>query len=224
MIPQETYYPLRMTRHCSYLTHMLAVYFDVQINIEVNNLFNWFCANKLCLNPTKTKYIVIKPNNHICHYDKLSIMINGKNLSQIGNQLQFDEQSTTFLGIYIDESLSWKHHINHINKKISRALFCIKQVQNLLPTNTQKHFYYSTINPHLTYGIFARYRFKACSGGAKAFRGCHKELCRCMFITTQESMIHLLSLKSLTYSLLLIAYTLLPYTISEKKRSAPPSA
>ena len=122
-------------------------------NIEVNNLFNWFCANKLCLNPTKTKYIVIKPNNHICHYDNLSIMINGTKLSQIGNQ--FDEQSTTFLGVYIDESLSWKHHINHINKKISRALFCIKQVKNFLPTNTLKILYYCRINPYLTYGILA---------------------------------------------------------------------
>ena len=101
-------------------------------NIEVNNLLNWFCANKLCLNPTKTIYIVIKPNNQICHYDNLSIMINGTKLSQIGNQ--FDEQSTTLLGVYIDESLSWTHHMNHMNKTISRALFCIKQVKNFLPT------------------------------------------------------------------------------------------
>ena len=32
-------------------------------NDKINKLYNWFCANKLYLNATKTKYIVISPSN-----------------------------------------------------------------------------------------------------------------------------------------------------------------
>ena len=29
-------------------------------NLEMDNLFDWFCANRLSLSPQKTKYIIIK--------------------------------------------------------------------------------------------------------------------------------------------------------------------
>ena len=32
-------------------------------NEEVNKLYDWFCSNKLSLNPTKTKFIVIKASS-----------------------------------------------------------------------------------------------------------------------------------------------------------------
>ena len=98
-------------------------------NIEIQNLYNWFCANRLSLNPTKkTKFIIIKAPNQKCDCTGLSIKINGTPLIQIANNLE--EKSTKFLGIFIDESMTWKYHINNVNKKISRALFIIKQVKN----------------------------------------------------------------------------------------------
>ena len=55
-------------------------------NTEINNLYNWFCANKLSLNPTKTKYVHIKPpRSRIAAY-KCLIKIRGVELEQIGHQ------------------------------------------------------------------------------------------------------------------------------------------
>ena len=51
--------------------------------------------------------------------------------------------------------MTWKHHINHVNKKISRALFIIKQVKNLLPLDCLRTLYFALIHPHLSYGITA---------------------------------------------------------------------
>jgi len=33
----------------------------------------------------------------------------------------------------MDENLTWKHHLDHININLSRALFIINQVKNFLP-------------------------------------------------------------------------------------------
>ena len=34
-------------------------------NEEINNVYTWFCANKLSLNANKTKYIVIRHNQRL---------------------------------------------------------------------------------------------------------------------------------------------------------------
>ena len=60
-----------------------------------------------------------------------------------------------FLGITIDESLSWKQQVSSINSKISRALFAIKQLKFSLPKESLLTLYFSLLHPYLTYGILA---------------------------------------------------------------------
>jgi len=95
-------------------------------NIQINKLFDWFCSNKLSLNASKTKYIVIRPKHVRYNLQDHDIFIKTTKLKRIGNDC--DEKAAKFLGIHIDENLTWKHHISHINKKISSAIFSIKQV------------------------------------------------------------------------------------------------
>ena len=122
-------------------------------NTEINNLFNWFCANRLSLNPSKTKYIIIKSPKQKCNTTGLNIMINNTHLSQVGKH--YEEQSTKFLGVHIDESLSWKYHLQHVNKKISRSLWIMKQVKHILPADSMRTLYFTLIHPQITYGILA---------------------------------------------------------------------
>ena len=122
-------------------------------NIEINKLFNWFCANRLSLNANKTRYIVIKPPSKNINLGGHSIKINSTVLSRIGNNCK--DESIKFLGIHIDESLSWNKHIKSINSKIARALFSIKQVRYILPVQSLRTLYNALIQPHLNYGILA---------------------------------------------------------------------
>ena len=64
-------------------------------------------------------------------------------------------KSTTFLGICLDENLTWKHHIANVNSKISRALFSIKQVKNILPVSMLNKLYLALIHSHSIYGILS---------------------------------------------------------------------
>jgi hypothetical protein len=69
-------------------------------NACINDLFDWFCANKLSLNTRKTNYMLIQPSNKKYDFSNLNLSVNGNTLPR--------ETSCKFLGIYIDESLSWK--------------------------------------------------------------------------------------------------------------------
>jgi len=84
---------------------------------------------------------------------KFVIHIRNTPLDSIGNNCT--ETSTKFLGIIIDENLTWKYHVKHVNSKVSRALFLIKQVKHVLPSESLRTLYYSLIHPHLSYGIVA---------------------------------------------------------------------
>ena len=120
-------------------------------NNAIADVFNWFCANKLSLNPQKTKYMVIRSPHKQPDFSNLFLHINNNKLTQVGSGHK--EETTKFLGIYLDEHLTWKSHINYINNKISRALFMINQAKNVLPTSSLKTLYFALIHPYLNYGL-----------------------------------------------------------------------
>ena len=64
--------------------------------------------NKLSINPVKTKFVLFRTKNKKINYD-LKILINNKNIKQVKN--------TTFLGIVIDEFLTWSEHLNLFRRK-----------------------------------------------------------------------------------------------------------
>ena len=112
-------------------------------NAEINKLYHWFFANRLVLNATKTKYIIIKPNQRKCNVVNMSFEIGGTQLMGIGNDCT--ESATKFLGLNIDDSLNWKSHVSAINSKIARAIFAIKQVKHFLPYDSLRTIYYALI-------------------------------------------------------------------------------
>ena len=120
-------------------------------NIEMNNLYSWFCANKLSLNAKKTKYLVIHSQYHKADFTNLDITIDNSTLTRVGNGE--NEKSTKFLGVWLDENLTWKNHINHVGNKISRAIYMISQVKRILPIESLRTLYFAMIHPHISYNI-----------------------------------------------------------------------
>ena len=53
------------------------------------------------------------------------------------------EEGCKFLGMYLDENLSWQNHINHISYIISKSLFIMRQVKHILDRKSMKTLYYS---------------------------------------------------------------------------------
>ncbi len=58
---------------------------------------------------------------------------------------------TKFLGVFIDHKLTWKEHITHIKKKISKSIGILHKVNKVLSKNIKLKLYKTFIQPHLLY-------------------------------------------------------------------------
>ena len=84
------------------------------MNQELEHLNDWFRANRLCLNVKKTKYILFSPKKSKHNINDNHIILNEQDVDRIGHNET--EKSFKFLGIHIDETLSWSYHIEKILK------------------------------------------------------------------------------------------------------------
>jgi len=112
------------------------------LKYDLEQLTDWFRANKLSLNVSKTNYMVfsnMKINTH-------DIVL------KIGNEQIEQLDHIKFLGIIIDSKLNWNKHLHHCKNKLSSGLYALKTVKHLLPLQHLKSLYYTMIHPYLTYG------------------------------------------------------------------------
>ena len=58
-----------------------------------------------------------------------------------------------YLGVLIDNNLSWKHHIDYIALKISKTIGIISRLRHFIPTSILLDIYRSLIHPYISYGL-----------------------------------------------------------------------
>ena len=58
-----------------------------------------------------------------------------------------------FLGMLIDDCLSWKHHIDCVSKTISRNIGVMNKLQHFVPTRILYYLYCTQVLPYLNNGI-----------------------------------------------------------------------
>ena len=80
------------------------------INKELHKLYLWLNVNRLSLNIDKTNYIIFHTYNKPMK-EHITIKINKKAIKE--------KEFIKYLGVFIDSTLSWKHQISNISKKIS---------------------------------------------------------------------------------------------------------
>jgi len=61
--------------------------------------------------------------------------------------------NTTFLGLIINDSLSWKAHIDQMMSKLNTACFVIQTIQAIMSPETLRMVYFAYINSIMSYGI-----------------------------------------------------------------------
>ncbi len=123
----------------------------------------WFRANKLKVNTEKTKFIIFHPKGKSADMQDKQIIFNDNEpgednpsliypLERIANSnVNSDNKAYKLLGVYLDENLSFNTHIAILCKKLSRSIFCINKVKNILTKPALKTLYYSLVHSHLTY-------------------------------------------------------------------------
>ena len=97
------------------------------VNQELCKVANWLACNKLSLNVKKTHFMIFKAKNK-----KMNHNINIK----IGNEIIERVNKTNFLGLIIDDDLSWRHHIIKVTSKISKLCGIMARARHYLPIRT----------------------------------------------------------------------------------------
>ena len=58
-----------------------------------------------------------------------------------------------FLGVLLDETLSWKPHLVELSRKLARSIGIFYKLRHFVPLNTLITIYYALFYSFLTYGI-----------------------------------------------------------------------
>ena len=105
----------------------------------------WLVDNQLILNLKKTNYIIFK--SHKKKYTKgLKIMLIRMNM-KLKKSI-----NTRFLGVMIDEHLTWKNHINYVTYQIAKTAGILCKSRHFIKKDLLLSLYDSLMYPHLIYG------------------------------------------------------------------------
>jgi len=136
------------------------------LNTEINNEFHKICTyfrkNKLSLHPDKTKFIVFSNNVEATNSD-FKIFISESNLNfsdPLANRTEISRvkkedkvPAIKYLGVYFDPNLNFKFHTQMLCKKISKSIYAIRTVKNILPESALCSLYFALLHSHLVYAV-----------------------------------------------------------------------
>ena len=117
-----------------------------KVNNELKKVTTWFAANKLTIHPDKTNYIKF----YSTKMENFEIKLNGLKLDKIGEQQT--SKYVKFVGIRVDEKLTWKYQLHEVSKILSKNIMVLNRVKHELPTKAKLLIYNTLIKPHAEYG------------------------------------------------------------------------
>lgn len=114
------------------------------INEDLNLLYQWLNGNNLKVNISKTKFMIIK-NKY------------GNQVTSTRNKIHIENQEISivkeikYLGIIVDEHLTFANHASYITKKVAKKVNLLGRIGQNLSSWTRKTIYQSIIKPHFSY-------------------------------------------------------------------------
>jgi hypothetical protein len=117
--------------------------FNININQSFCNIISWFKSNLLILNFNKTHYVEFWTKNYY----------------QVKTKVKYEHQKisnsteTKFLGLIIDETLSWNQHTHHIATKLCSACYALRNLKYIVPQSTLRTIYYAYIHSILNCSV-----------------------------------------------------------------------
>ena len=114
------------------------------LNQELKSVFEWLCANRLSVNVAKTEFIIFKPPKKPFN-QRIVLKLNEKKI--------FESPKIKYLGVMLDPSFRWNHHINELTQKLNRAIGMIYKIRHDCTKSVLLSLYFSLFHSHLSYGL-----------------------------------------------------------------------
>ena len=103
------------------------------INLEIKKILHCLRANKISLNSSKTEIIIFKSKKKKITKN-LNFRVSGQNI--------ITKTHSKYLGVILDESLSFHSHLNIIKYKLNRANGILAKLRHYVTSELLKAIYY----------------------------------------------------------------------------------
>ena len=113
------------------------------INTEISKITTWLKSNMLELNVEKSKFMIFFKHPKII--TNFSITINNSKIEQV--------DYFNFLGVTLDQNITWNPHVDKVSIKISCVTGLLRKLQHNFPKHILIIIYNSLIHSHLMYGL-----------------------------------------------------------------------
>ena len=125
------------------ITGFNKLVFNINMNQSLRSIISWFNSNLLTLNFNKTHYVEFRTKNY--YQVQTTVKYEHKDISS--------STETKFLGLIINETLSWNQHIDQIATKLCSACYALRNLKHIVPQTTLRTTYYAYIHSILSYNI-----------------------------------------------------------------------
>jgi len=119
-----------------------------ELSGEVNNALldvnRWTTTNRLSLNTNKTSYMLFSDNSN---QGDMEIRICEKSINRV--------REAKFLGVIIDDSLSFIPHVDALCRQVSRSIGALGRVSTIVPLTARLGIYYALVYSKIVYGVVA---------------------------------------------------------------------
>lgn len=130
--------------------------------------FHQYCINSgLLINTNKSVLMTFNPKNDKRDFSLL-ITLDHRSIEHV--------QYIKFLGILIDEKMTWKHHIDMVVSRLSSVCFLIRQLKNTVSFEVLRLVYFGLAQSTLSYGLI----FWGCSAHLEKAFMVQKCIVRCL--------------------------------------------
>ena len=117
-------------------------------NEVLKSVHRYMNLNKLHINMTKCCYIHFKPSKAYMskpNDNELKLYIDNFPIKKT--------DKTRFLGVIIEENLSWDPHITSLKRTLNYASATLYRIRDSVPPNLHKELYHTLFESHLTYCV-----------------------------------------------------------------------
>ena len=117
---------------------------DEKVIQNMLKISDWLKANKLGLNVIKTEFMLLGSSQRILKFGSLIAI-------RVDNNLIRRTSFVKYLGVIIDETLSWDMQIDSISKKVRKNIGVIKHVRDSVPKESLTLLYKTLVEPYFRY-------------------------------------------------------------------------
>ena len=135
-----------------HMSHSDLSLLQMEVSQEINKVDDWLGKNKLSLNYYKSSYMII--GNRLGARNSFNLLINSNIIPR--------SNTVKYLGVILDNKLTWQPHIDNISKKLSKCCGMVFKLRHYVPLSTLKVLYYGMFNSVLQYSLINWGRASLC--------------------------------------------------------------